>query len=70
MAGFGGALKNISIGIASAGGKSWIHSGGTSKTAWGGTQNAFLESQNGMLTISHAEALGLGTQQYELIMIE
>ncbi|MFP3090737.1 DUF362 domain-containing protein [Treponema sp. TIM-1] len=45
MAGFGGAIKNISIGIASSQGKSWIHSGGKSKTnPWGGAQNAFLES--------------------------
>lgn len=45
MAGYGGALKNISIGIASRMGKSWIHSGGTSKTnPWGGEQNAFLDS--------------------------
>lgn len=45
MAGFGGAIKNISIGIASAEGKSWIHSGGTSKSdPWGGKQDAFLEA--------------------------
>jgi uncharacterized Fe-S center protein len=45
MAGFGGALKNISIGIASTEGKCWIHSGGKSKTnPWEGEQNAFLES--------------------------
>jgi len=45
MAGFGGAIKNISIGLGSSEGKSWIHSGGTSKTnPWGGDQNAFLES--------------------------
>ena len=45
MAGFGGAIKNISIGIASAEGKAWIHSGGTSRTnAWGGEQTAFLEA--------------------------
>ncbi|KAA6327556.1 hypothetical protein EZS27_023467 [termite gut metagenome] len=45
MGGFGGAIKNISIGIASTEGKTWIHSGGTSKTdAWHGEQNAFLES--------------------------
>ena len=31
MAGFGGALKNISIGIASANGKAWIHSAGKTK---------------------------------------
>ncbi len=45
MAGYGGALKNISIGFASRTGKSWIHSGGTSKTnPWGGQQDAFLDS--------------------------
>lgn len=45
MAGFGGAIKNISIGLGSSEGKAWIHSGGTSRTnAWGGEQNAFLES--------------------------
>lgn len=45
MAGFGGALKNISIGFASSMGKKWIHSGGTSKESmWGGEQDAFLES--------------------------
>lgn len=45
MAGFGGAIKNISIGIASAEGKSWIHSGGTSKNnPWGGDQDTFLKA--------------------------
>lgn len=45
MAGFGGAIKNISIGLGSSEGKAWIHSGGASRTnAWGGEQNAFLES--------------------------
>jgi len=45
MGGFGGALKNLSIGYASATGKNWIHSAGNSKTSmWGGDQNAFLES--------------------------
>jgi len=45
MGGFGGALKNLSIGYASSAGKAWIHSGGKSKTnAWGGAQNDFLES--------------------------
>ena len=43
--GFGGALKNISIGIASSQGKCWIHTGGKSKTSMrGGAQEAFLES--------------------------
>ncbi len=45
MAGFGGAIKNISIGIGSAQGKSWIHTAGKSKTGiFGGDQDAFLES--------------------------
>jgi uncharacterized Fe-S center protein len=45
MAGLGGAIKNISIGIASAEGKAWIHSGGKSRTnPWGGEQDAFLDS--------------------------
>ena len=45
MGGFGGAIKNASIGIASSGGKAWIHSAGKSKTnPWGGEQDPFLES--------------------------
>lgn len=45
MAGFGGAIKNISIGLGSAEGKSWIHSGGNSRTnPWGGEQDAFTAS--------------------------
>lgn len=44
MAGFGGAIKNISIGIASSEGKAHIHSGGTGGNMWGGDQDAFLES--------------------------
>ncbi len=45
MAGFGGAIKNMSIGIASAEGKSWIHSGGESMTSpWGGDQDKFCEA--------------------------
>ncbi|WKY46230.1 DUF362 domain-containing protein [Eubacteriaceae bacterium ES2] len=45
MAGFGGALKNISIGIASKEGKCLIHTAGASNTSpWGGEQNPFLES--------------------------
>ena len=44
MAGYGGAIKNISIGIASSEGKSHIHSGGTGGSMWGGDQDAFLES--------------------------
>ena len=44
MAGFGGAIKNISIGLASSDGKAHIHSGGTGGSMWGGEQDAFLEA--------------------------
>lgn len=45
MAGFGGAIKNISIGLGSSEGKCWIHSAGNSRTSpWGGAQDPFLES--------------------------
>ena len=45
MAGFGGAIKNISIGFGSSMGKVWIHSGGTrtSGSMWG-DQDPFLEA--------------------------
>ena len=43
--GFGGAIKNMSIGYASRAGKAWIHTSGKSKTTIrGGTQYGFLES--------------------------
>ena len=45
MAGFGGAIKNISIGIGSSEGKCLIHTAGQSHTSpWGGDQDGFLES--------------------------
>ncbi len=47
MGGFGGAVKNISIGIASSEGKAWIHTAGKTKTdAWNNLpeQDDFLES--------------------------
>lgn len=45
MAGFGGAIKNISIGLGSRQGKALIHSGGRSTSnVWCGEQDAFLES--------------------------
>ena len=44
MAGFGGAVKNISIGLGSSEGKAHIHSGGTGGDIWSGKQNAFLEA--------------------------
>lgn len=45
MGGFGGALKNISIGCASSEGKVLIHSAGASTASWGSpAQDDFLES--------------------------
>ena len=44
MAGYGGAIKNISIGIASAEGKTHIHTGGRGGSMWNTDQDAFLES--------------------------
>jgi uncharacterized Fe-S center protein/chitodextrinase len=44
MAGYGGAIKNMSIGYASRAGKSYIHSAGNSWTGFSGAQNDFLES--------------------------
>lgn len=45
MGGFGGAIKNCSIGIASRAGKMRIHSAGESDDSWGGAdQDSFLES--------------------------
>jgi uncharacterized Fe-S center protein len=50
MGGFGGAIKNMSVGIASGEGKMWIHSAGTTRdldnfgAAFRTDQNLFLES--------------------------
>ncbi len=44
MGGFGGALKNISIGIASAFGKAYIHGAGKPEDIWTAEHNSFLES--------------------------
>ena len=45
MGGFGGVLKNASIGVASSAGKAYIHSAGQTESGWGHPdQDAFLES--------------------------
>lgn len=44
MGGFGGALKNISIGIASSHGKAHIHGAGKPEEMWTAEHDAFLES--------------------------
>jgi uncharacterized protein len=58
MGGFGGAIKNMSIGLASRPGKSWIHTAGNSMDSpWGGAQDPFLES---MAEAAYAVADTLG----------
>ncbi|MCM1106040.1 MAG: DUF362 domain-containing protein [Blautia sp.] len=44
MGGFGGALKNISIGIASSHGKAYIHGAGKVEEIWTSDHDQFLES--------------------------
>ena len=45
MGGFGGVLKNASIGVAAKSGKCYIHTAGRSTTSiWGGQQDPFIES--------------------------
>lgn len=44
MAGFGGAIKNISIGIGSAEGKNLIHTAGRGGSMWSAPQDPFLEA--------------------------
>lgn len=45
MAGYGGAIKNISIGLASQPGKCLIHTAGVNaRSPWGGEQDGFLAS--------------------------
>lgn len=45
MAGFGGAIKNVSIGIGSRSGKNRIHTAGKSDITWrGGEQDTFTEA--------------------------
>lgn len=44
MGGFGGALKNIAIGIASSHGKAYIHGAGVEENFWSSDHDSFLES--------------------------
>ena len=44
MGGYGGALKQLSIGIASSFGKAYIHGAGVPKDIWTADHNLFLES--------------------------
>ena len=44
MGGFGGSLKNISIGLASSYGKAYIHGAGEAEKIWTADHDSFLES--------------------------
>ena len=44
MGGFGGALKQLSIGVASSHGKAYIHGAGEPEKIWTADHDAFLES--------------------------
>ena len=44
MGGYGGAIKQLSIGVASSFGKSYIHGAGDSDNFWKSDRNAFLSS--------------------------
>lgn len=44
MGGFGGAIKNISIGVASSHGKAVIHGAGNADEIWSSDHDSFLES--------------------------
>lgn len=44
MGGYGGALKNISIGLASSHGKAYIHGAGKVEDIWTSEHDSFLES--------------------------
>ncbi|MDY2737922.1 DUF362 domain-containing protein [Intestinibacter sp.] len=44
MGGFGGALKNMSIGIASSHGKAYIHGAGVPENIWTADHDSFLEA--------------------------
>lgn len=44
MGGYGGALKQLSIGVASSYGKSYIHGAGDPKQIWTADHDSFLES--------------------------
>ena len=44
MGGYGGALKQLSIGVASSYGKAYIHGAGVPENIWTGDHDTFLES--------------------------
>lgn len=79
MGGYGGALKQLSIGCASSEGKTWIHTAVdqacidlvyNSKDPGRDHLVERIERQHGVHTIEAAADLGFGTREYELINID
>ena len=73
--GFGGAIKNISIGIASSAGKAWIHSAGKTKYAaemWSALppQDDFLESMAEAAKAVKLAAQGKAEQTTAFLQLE
>ena len=73
MGGFGGAIKNMSIGIASSTGKAWIHSAGKTKgNPWENlpAQDDFLESMAEAAKAVKLAAKGTAERTAELLQLE
>lgn len=64
MAGFGGAIKNISIGIGSAEGKCLNQAEGREALV------SRMEGRNAELVLEHGEEIGLGSRSYQLRRID
>lgn len=61
MGGYGGALKQLSIGIASSYGKAYIHGVGDTENFWGSDHDSFLEAMadaaSSVVNFFHGEAV-------------
>lgn len=53
MGGYGGALKQLSIGVASSYGKAYIHGAGNPEKMWDTEQNLFLEAMSDSASAVH-----------------
>ena len=67
MGGFGGALKQLSIGVASSYGKAYIHGGGVPEDIWTAEQDLFLESMADA-ALSVVDYFGAGKVAYVNVM--
>lgn len=73
MAGFGGAIKNISIGILASFDPVAVDQACIDlvySAEDGASLIERIESRNGLLTLQHAEEIGLGSRSYELVDID